>query len=329
MEIGAAPSPQSDLVAYPVEGGNIYFNPMQEYVVDCDESVTSAIIPSSIGGVPVTKVLGFDGCSLLKKVSIPNSVTYIGGGAFENCTSLASISIPDSVTYIGGLAFCGCTNLTSVYLPNNITTIEHRLFGECTSLSSINIPDSVTSIERFAFAGCTSLTSINISNRVTRIEEYAFDRCTSLRSIVIPDSVTNIGEHAFSFCSGLTSIKLSNRLVSIEKAPFLGCSNLTKIDIPSSVLKIGIDSKDAGNVFGECSRLSAINVDSNNPNYASIDGVLYDKSISTLLLYPAGKGNLEFSVPHGVTTIGKRAFTPPVRADNSVGAPSFTSISSS
>ena len=48
-------------------------------------------------------------------MTIPNSVTNIGGYAFNGCTGLTCVTIPDSVTSIGGGAFFGCTGLTEIY----------------------------------------------------------------------------------------------------------------------------------------------------------------------------------------------------------------------
>ena len=76
------------------------------------------------------------------------------------CSSLTSVTIPESVTEIGGSAFSVCSGLTSVMIPNSVTTIGDVAFYNCSSLTSVTIPNSVTSIGSSAFSGCSGMTSI-------------------------------------------------------------------------------------------------------------------------------------------------------------------------
>ena len=134
----------------------------------------------------------FSGCSGLTSVTIPNSVTLIGVGAFE--------------PLIGVGAFERCTGLTSVTIPNSVTSIGGSAFERCTGLTSVTISNSVTSIGSSAFSYCSGLTSVTIPNSVTSIGNNAFFGCSGLASITIPNSVTSIGGQAFSGCSGLTFV---------------------------------------------------------------------------------------------------------------------------
>ena len=205
------------------------------------------------------------------------SVNKIGNSAFLRCSSLTSITIPNSVTSIGDWAFSSCESLTSIEIPNSVTSIGEDAFYDCSSLTSITIPNSVTSIRNWAFSSCESLTSIEIPNSVTSIGEYAFSFCSSLASITIPSSVTSIGEYAFYDCSSLISITILNSVTSIGDGAFSGCESLI-----------------------------AIEVDINNQNYVSIDGVLYDKNITSLICCPGDK--TEITIPTSVTSIGDNAF---------------------
>ena len=125
----------------------------------------------------------FSFCSSLTSVTIPNSVTTIGGSAFSGCSALTSVNIPNSVTTTGGSAFSGCSALTSVTIPNSVTKIDNHTFEYCSTLTSINIPNSVTAIEEDAFRDCTNLQKVNIGNSVKIIEMSAFNNCTSITQI--------------------------------------------------------------------------------------------------------------------------------------------------
>ena len=77
-------------------------------------------------------------CSALTSVTIPNSVTTIGKGAFEDCSALTSVTFPNSVTEIGGSAFIRCSALTSVTIPNSITEIGGSAFEGCINITQIS-----------------------------------------------------------------------------------------------------------------------------------------------------------------------------------------------
>ena len=223
------------------------------------------------------------------------NVTYQYYKSSDNYSGITTITIPEKITYnateynvtsIGSGAFSSCSSLTSITIPNSVTSIGNEIFYHCSSLTSITIPNSVTSIGDDAFSSCSSLTSITIPNSVTSIGDDAFYSCTRLTSITIPNSVTSIGNHAFSDCSSLTSITIPNNVTSIGSSAFGGCNALT-----------------------------SIKVEANNQNYASIDGVLYNNNITTLIQCPGGKTDI--TIPNSVTSIGGSAFS---------GCSSLTSI---
>ena len=192
--------------------------------------------------------------------------------------------------------------IKSVVIADGITNIDATAFSYCTALEKITIPDSVTTIGESAFALCSSLTEIAIPGNVTSIGAGAFYGCSALTKITLPDGVTTIGESAFASCSSLTEIAIPGNVTSIGAGAFYGCSALTEITIPASVTSIAV------NAFEDCTSLVSINVDENNANYSTYDGVLYNKDKTVLLRHPQGKKDDSFVFLPSVTTIGEYAF---------------------
>lgn len=156
----------------------------------------------------------------IKKLIIPNEVTYISEHAFSDCSYIESVTIPNSVTFIGEAAFRGCTSLTSVTIPNSVTQINKYAFSGCSSLETVTLSENITRINDNLFYYCTSLKNITIPQSVTYIAYQSFCECKSLTTITIPSKVSYIGFSAFSGCSKL------NTVVSLcETPPTLGKSN--------------------------------------------------------------------------------------------------------
>ena len=132
-------------------------------------------------------------------------VTEIGDDALAHCWDLTSITIPDSVTSIGSGAFSGCSGLTTVNFGDNskLTSIGFAAFSNCSSLSSITIPDSVTSIGNSAFLSCSSLTSITIPSRVTSIDARAFQVCSNLNDVTVESDDIYLALTSQSACGNL------------------------------------------------------------------------------------------------------------------------------
>jgi hypothetical protein len=284
-------------------------------------SLTNAVVGN---GVTTIGSDAFYNCNSLMSVSIGNSVTIIGSDAFSSCSNLISISIPNSVTTLGNNTFSQCTSLTTVVLGGGLTNIAQGTFSYCASLTSITIPDSVVSIGVLAFAFCPSLTNAVIGNGVTSIGADAFYICTGLISVTIPSSVTTIGDSAFDYCTSLTGVMIPNSVTSIGSWAFDRCTNLTSVAIPDSVTGIGsyaffgcngllsvtipksvVAIGDAA--FSACRGLSAITVAPDNPFYSSLDGVLFNKSRTTLISFPGAKAGT-YTIPNSVTNIGDAAF---------------------
>ncbi|MBO7326539.1 MAG: leucine-rich repeat domain-containing protein, partial [Clostridia bacterium] len=171
--------------------------------------------------IPLTEICeeAFYGCTRLREIDLPNSISTIGEGAFNNCVKLQEIKIPDGVIGMHETIFNNCTSLTTVYIPENFQQIFGYIFEGCTSLTSFvvdennshfkaidgnlynkngtylynyaigktdahfEVPEDVYCIEDYAFAGCTNLTCIAIPAGLCTIYGTAIDDCTNLTDI--------------------------------------------------------------------------------------------------------------------------------------------------
>lgn len=257
-------------------------------------------IPGSVANIGEC---AFGYCSLLTTVIIANGVKNIGNDAFAGCTTLTSIDLPESVTSIGSNAFGACSSLTSITIPNKVERIEEFTFYNCDSMTDISISNKITDIGMLAFGNCNSLTNIILPDSIINIADRAFENCTSLISLKIPQKVENIGSYTFSGCSSLVSVELSDSLLKISDNAFNSCILLKQIDIPLNVNEI------SSKAFNKCSSLENINVDSNNKNYLSEFGVLYDTFKESIICYPAGKKTKNFVIDNGVKKINDDAFS--------------------
>ena len=159
--------------------------------------------------------------------------------------------------------------------------------------------------------------------RVTAIGYSAFKNCKNLRQVSIPSSIKYIGSGAFSNCPSLpvvnnlryadtylvTAVNKSLSTYTIREGTtwissdaFNGCNNLTSITIPKSVKYI-----DQG-AFSSAKNLQSIHVAADHPYFSTIDGVLFNKSRTRLLCYPARKTGDTYTIPQGVTHIDDYAF---------------------
>lgn len=201
------------------------------------------------------------------------------------------------VTGIGAKACQKRAGLTQVELHDGITAVESYAFAGCTALTKANIPGSVLSCKSSIFDGCSALTDVTLGEGTETLGAYMFGDCTALEHINLPESITTIGKFAFYNCAKLTDVKLPSGLTGISESMFSICASLTEIYIPASVMSIG------SYAFAACDNLRAIHVDPANADYASLDGVVFSKDMTTLVLYPAGRPDESYSVPAGVTDL--------------------------
>lgn len=129
---------------------------------------------------------------------------------------------------------------------------------------------------------------------MTSIGDEAFSDCEALEKVKMSNAITSIGTFAFARCAALNEIIIPSGMRHIARAAFVDCS-LVEITIPRSVNFIGEIA------FEGCEKLEKITVSPQNEYYASIQGVLYDKSVTSLIRCP--QKTKQVSIPYGVTVL--------------------------
>ena len=110
------------------------------------------------------------------------SVTKIGYGAFQYCTGLSEITIPNTVTSIGGYAF-SFSGLTVVDLPVSVTEISMQAFAYCPNLETVSISGPISMLSYGAFGDCSSLKILVLPASLKKIDYATFARCNSIELI--------------------------------------------------------------------------------------------------------------------------------------------------
>lgn len=138
---------------------------------------------------------------------------------------------------------------------------------------------------------------------VTSIGSMAFIYQLNISEVRVPVSVKNIGDGAFYGCSNLTDIELANGIESIGENAFANCARLKSIYLGNNVKSISAD------MFSGCDSLNTITVASENPDYRSLNGVLFSKDLMKLIKFPSAYADIEYGVPAIVDTICENAFS--------------------
>lgn len=148
------------------------------------------------------------------KVTLPDSISVISGGAFEGCESLTRVNIPDGVTEIGTSAFLGCKKLSGIVIPDSVQKIGVAALA-ASAIVSVKIPRGVTEIHGM-FYSCERLENIELPDTLQKIGKECFLRCKALKKIIIPEGVTEIGQMAFNSCENLETVVIPASVKSIK-----------------------------------------------------------------------------------------------------------------
>ena len=178
-----------------------------------------------------------------------NRLAEVGDFAFDS-TALTSVTLPDSVTSIGKGAFNGDAALTSVHLGSGVAAIGESAFVGANSLASLTVDpaNTVYSVEDGILyskgdAGRTLVlylptktdADVTVPDGTTAIADDAFANNSSLRRVVLPEGLTTIGYGAFEGDANLTDIVFPD---SVTVARGLVNNGLDTIELGSQVTQL-------------------------------------------------------------------------------------------
>lgn len=273
---------------------------------------TSSIYPGAFGG-----------CSSLKKLTIPDTITHLGARVLKDCMALEELTTPwvgvskgvnatESAVFgamfeyspynlgegsvrqeynNGGNDYCYYlipATLKKVTITHE-TVVPYGAFQNCSMIEEITLPDTVGDIRREAFTNCTSLKKVTLPKGLTSLVTGMFKGCISLKNVDIPQGVTTINDSVFSDCASLEEIVLPQNLKTIGASVFKGCTSLKSIDLPHGVTTMGNE------VFMGCSLLKSV----------TLSSTLKTIGVSAFENCTALEG---ISIPQTVTAIYRDAF---------------------
>ncbi len=313
----------------PNEDDNVVYTVEYKDLPDWLKNKASA---TEVNHITVTKIpkkafeADYEECPLSKIINKGGKKVYLNPQMEDNST----------LTELGSTSFAYNDNLVGIELSHftKLQIIGESTFEHCKNLKNIKLPVSLISIEVGAFA-YIDIIEIDLSHctQLKTIREWAFGSCQNLKDIKFPASLSELEEGVFSFiandnehsaftsldfsqCTELTEfpdglfsnadslreIKLPPNLETIESRVFENCKALEMISLPKSIEHIRWP------VFTGCSNLKNILVSSENTKYSSINGILFNKSQSDLIIYPAGKTESSYTMPDGVYHIKSESF---------------------
>ena len=328
-----------NIAEYKVPAENEYFSAKDGVIYSKDEQTLYFYPPSKTGDtyiIPGTvKTIGsraFQGSKFIKRMNIPKNVETINPEAFREITELESVTYdPESqINKIAYYTFRGCTKLKEVTLPKKLIELD-EVFYLCSNLETVNIPAGATlkTIKSQALKTNTKLKAFNFLGEcaLTEIQDNAFVGLKDLKTFSFPKSVTAIGTNAFGGCQsletvsfdkdaeivaigsgafadcGLKNFNVPKKVSKIEREAFRNCTALSEVNITETTTEISPEA------FKYCTNLTDINVDKKNTVYSSVDGYLLSQNKKTLIIFPTGKANDQFTLlPPSITAIGEYAF---------------------
>ena len=303
--------------------GRSFYNDFYYVEALSTDIVGAVVIPKTYNGLPVKNITNdaFFDCRSLTNITIPNSITSIGSGAFSYCTSLTNVYYDGTVEDWCNIEFDGyysnpMNNTPNFYILDENGTIENN-GKKYKLLTELEIPSTVTSISDYQFYGFNQFIDIMISDNVTCIGEYAFFDCRSLTSITIPDSITNIGEYAFYNCSSLTEVYYDGTIEdwcnitfdSYYSNPMYYATNFYILDENGDIEHNGKNYK----LLTELEIPSTVTSIGNYQFYGfkQFTGIIIPDSVTSIRkdAFADCRSLTNITIPSSITSIGREAFS--------------------
>lgn len=158
---------------------------------------------SDTGDIIVTGVNGSPSTLDVPAMVNGRAVMGVGPRAFQDQTALRRVTLPDTVAFIGEDAFAGCLALESVTFGAGLTLLDMGCFRDCESLDYVALPAKVQEIGRDAFARCSCLAEVSLGGEVKVIRDGAFSLCEQLSVFTYPTRPQRVASGAFSGCYAL------------------------------------------------------------------------------------------------------------------------------
>lgn len=277
-----------------------------------DASQTVILNENFPEGINVIDNYAFRHCRELEHIILPATTNRLGHHLFEDCPKLHTVVLPDSLVEIEQMALADCPTLRNIIINTSnksFSTLNKSLFDKNktrlyfvspTSSGEYVLLSSVSTIEYGAFYKCDKIDRVKSSNVLKNIEDFSFYGCSSLSHIELAKTLNKIGDFAFFKCRSLKEITLPKALNKFGKFAFSGCDGMEIVNVESGYF-------DNNFLFAGCYNLKSFVATEVNAHFSSKDGVLFDKSVKTLLAYPNAKGS-DYKVPDSVEKIGVCAF---------------------
>ncbi len=180
-----------------------------------------------------------------------DTVTSIGNGAFtgnigrakrtprEICNfrqgKITKITLPETISNIGEGAFDHCLALTEVNIPGGVKVVRSGVFTY-TAIEVLRLPETVEEIADYAFSG-GKFKELILPKGLKFLGKAAFDWCTFER-IEIPENISVIMQGTFWGCKKLKEVVLPEGMETIKARAFWTCPELETINLPASIKKI-------------------------------------------------------------------------------------------